>query len=302
MALAWYRQDKEAVVAALRRGERPDLATTMSSGPLDELVALHDEVGVFSALDAVELARERAGSADRLLLADALYADGPLLAWLKYQWGSDVLVPLPADRLLYADLAGLAATGRLAWTTHRYTVTLQGHKQLRTVPCAAADDLTSWDSYLAAAVGHPHSGAAHAGAGGGGPLGAGQHAGLARWLRRPPGLPPPLAQRERCLSHTQGGLEAQRWGRDLVAALGRLTLTCLACNTAQISRSRAGALVATLASRRLRRHYQPQLGSSPAVIFLGDAYAVLSLEDLLDALGAAAHASLLPAPRPKPPG
>ena len=314
MALAWYRQDKEAVVAALRRGEHPEMATTMSSGPLDELVALHDELGVFAALDAVEPVRERAGIADRLLLrtlatlpfvataslsgaaallfkepaillhlgwaavqiregsngrhrhpagrqeeslpchpdtlrdalrrveaaawqrvqeagvaalyqhhlvdgqvyaidgsglgeglrvvalvcvsaarplivawrllhghasekgqearvtralveqarrlggprcirlllADALYADGPLLAWLKYQCAIDVLVPLPADRNLYADLAGLAATGRAPWTTHRYMVVHQGHKQVRTVQCAAADDLTSWASFLEA--------------------------------------------------------------------------------------------------------------------------------------------------------
>jgi hypothetical protein len=317
MALAWYRQDKEAVVAALRQGERPDMATTMSSGPLDALLALHDELGVFAALDAVEPVRERAGIADRLLLrtlatlpfvaaaslsgatellfkepaillhvgwaavqiregsngrhrhpagrqeeslpchpdtlrdalrrleavawqrvqeagvaalyaqhlaggqvyaidgsglgegvrlvalvcvsgprpllvawrllhgyaaekgqearvtrelveqarrlggarcirlllADARYADGPLLAWLKYQCGIDVLVPLPTDREVYADLAGLVSTGRARWTTHRYTVVQQGHKQLRTVECAAADELTSWESCREAAAG-----------------------------------------------------------------------------------------------------------------------------------------------------
>ena len=37
--MAWYRRDKEAVAAALQQGEQPDLATTMASGPLDELVA-----------------------------------------------------------------------------------------------------------------------------------------------------------------------------------------------------------------------------------------------------------------------
>jgi hypothetical protein len=41
--MAWYRNDKIAVAEALRRGERPDLATTMASGSLDELVALHQE-------------------------------------------------------------------------------------------------------------------------------------------------------------------------------------------------------------------------------------------------------------------
>jgi hypothetical protein len=34
------------------------------------------------------------------LLADALYADGPLRAWLKYVKGIDALVARPCDRLL----------------------------------------------------------------------------------------------------------------------------------------------------------------------------------------------------------
>jgi hypothetical protein len=38
MERVWYRHDREAVVAALQRGERPDLATTLACGPLDELV------------------------------------------------------------------------------------------------------------------------------------------------------------------------------------------------------------------------------------------------------------------------
>jgi DDE family transposase len=478
MALAWYRQDKEAAAAALRRGERPDMATTMSSGPLDGLVALHDELGVFAALDAVEPARERAGIADRLLLrtlatlpfvaaaslsgatgllfkepaillhlgraavqiregsnarhrhplgrqeeslpchpdtlrdalrrvaaaawqrvqeagvaalyahrlvgghvyaidgsglgeglrvvalvavsgarpllvawrllsghasekgqearvtrelveqarrlggprcirlllADALYADGPLLAWLKYRCDIDVLVPLPTDRDLYADLAGLVATGRVPWTTHHYRVVQQGHKRLRTVRCAAVDELTSWASFLEAAAG----------------VGA-QAPHLWATLIRVQPAPGQAAEEPRALVSTrpwrdgfaalqafrprwhiendayrelkQGwGLEAQRWGRDLPALLGRLTLTCLACNTAQVYRSRAGEQVAALAIRRLRRHYQPHLGASPAVIFLGDCYAVLPLEELLDVLGARARESLLPAPRPKAPG
>jgi|GEM_PF-1960066 len=32
--MAWYRNDKAAVAEALRRGDRPDLATTMGSRPL----------------------------------------------------------------------------------------------------------------------------------------------------------------------------------------------------------------------------------------------------------------------------
>src|SRR5258706_12511599 len=66
--MEWYRRDKEAVAAALQRGERPDLATTMARGPLDELVALHEELGIFAILDEVEAQRTRAGVPDELLL------------------------------------------------------------------------------------------------------------------------------------------------------------------------------------------------------------------------------------------
>lgn len=68
MVVAWYRRDREVVLAAVRAGQRPDLATTMGCGPLDELVALHDELGVFATLDALPVDRERAGIPDHLLL------------------------------------------------------------------------------------------------------------------------------------------------------------------------------------------------------------------------------------------
>ena len=64
----WYRQDKAHVAARLRAGERPDMAMTTATGPLDELVALHDELGVSAALEALATARQRAGLDDRLLL------------------------------------------------------------------------------------------------------------------------------------------------------------------------------------------------------------------------------------------
>src|SRR5256886_12732378 len=309
--MAWYRNDKAAVAEALKRGEHPDLATTMASGPLDELVALHEELGIFAIVDKLEVQRARAGVPDELLLrtlatlpfveqaslsgatevlfrepavllqlgwapvqirsgsngrhrhpdgrqeeslpchpdtlrdalrrvgesawlqaqaagvqslyqrqlvrgkvyagdgsglgedlrlvalvcvsasrpiivawrllsgqasekgreaavtrslieqvlemagpqaislllADALYADGPLLAWLKYRQGIDALVSLPEDRLLYQDLKGLADGQLLDWTHHRYLRTIQGHKQLREVEVTAAGGLTSWDGF-----------------------------------------------------------------------------------------------------------------------------------------------------------
>ncbi len=165
----------------------------------------------------------------RLLLTDALYADGPLLAWLTYVQGIDALAPLPEDRLLYADVSGLAAGGLIPWTEHRYTRTLQGHKQLRRVAVASAGDLTSWDGFVAAAAQY-------------GAPDATLWACLIRETDAPPGAPLP-----RCLVSTRPwadgfaalqayrprwhseddtyrelkegwGLEEQRWGRDRAAA------------------------------------------------------------------------------------
>ena len=68
MEVRWFRQDKPAVLDALRRGQRPLMATTMAAGPVDELVALHIELGTFDALDALPVARQRDGIADPLLL------------------------------------------------------------------------------------------------------------------------------------------------------------------------------------------------------------------------------------------
>src|SRR2546423_12998773 len=89
-----------------------------------------------------------------LLLADALYADGPLLAWLKYRKGIDALVSLPEDRLLYQDLQGLAAGQLIDWSHHRYLRTIAGHKQVREVEVTAAGELTSWDGFTEKAAGY----------------------------------------------------------------------------------------------------------------------------------------------------
>jgi hypothetical protein len=464
--MEWSRRDKEAVAAALQRGERPDLATTMASGPLDELVALHEELGIFAIIEQLEVQRKRAGVLDELLLrtlatlpfveqaslsggssvlfrepavllqlgwapvqirsgsngrhrhpegrqeeslpchadalrrvgesawlqaqaagveslyqrqlvrgkvyavdgsglgdelrlvalvcvsatrpiivawrvlsgtasekgkeaqvtralieqvlaaagpnaislllADALYADGPLLAWLKYRKGIDALVSLPEDRLLYQDLQGLADGQLIDWTHHRYLRTIGGHKQLREVEVTATAELTSWDGFLetAARYGAPD-------------------ASLWACLIRDVTTPELAQEQPRALVSTRRfsdgfaalqafrprwhieddtyrelkegwGLEKQHWGRDLAAAVGRTTLTCLAFNTAQVYRLRAGEQLATVAIRRLRRRRQRELGTAPAVIYLAGCYGVFALEELLSLLGTPARESLLP--------
>src|SRR5204863_6712382 len=103
------------------------VAWRLLSGPASEK---GQEAAVTRQL--VEQVLEVAGpQAISLLLADALYADGPLLAWLKYRKGIDALVCLPEDRLLYQDLQGLAAGQFIDWTHHRYLRTISHQKQLR---------------------------------------------------------------------------------------------------------------------------------------------------------------------------
>jgi hypothetical protein len=61
MSMQWFRQDKEAVLDALRRGEPPLMATTMNCGPLDELVAPHIDLGVFDVLNRLPVNRGSSG-------------------------------------------------------------------------------------------------------------------------------------------------------------------------------------------------------------------------------------------------
>ncbi len=92
--MEWYRNDKAAVAEALRGGERPDLATTMASGPLDELVALHQELGILAIVDELEVQRERAGVPDEVLLRTLAIL--PFVEAASLSGGSSVLFREPA--------------------------------------------------------------------------------------------------------------------------------------------------------------------------------------------------------------
>ena len=92
--MEWYRRDKEVVAAALRRGGRPDVATTMASGPLDELVALHEDVGIFGIVEQLEVQRKRAGVADELLLRTL--ATLPFVEQASLSGAAEVLFREPA--------------------------------------------------------------------------------------------------------------------------------------------------------------------------------------------------------------
>src|SRR5579859_7239146 len=100
--LCWYRQDKTEVAERLRAGERPQMAATTAIGPLDELVALHDELGAFAALAELETSRQRDGIDDALLARTLAVL--PFVGNEGFRTVADVLLREPAILL------------RLGWT------------------------------------------------------------------------------------------------------------------------------------------------------------------------------------------
>jgi hypothetical protein len=471
MERVFYRQDQAAVEAALRKGERPSMATTISRTWLDELVALHDSLGVFNALDELQVQRQRAGVNDalllrtlavlpflehpslataagmlfgepavllrlgwnaeqiawgdnfrhggegdlrqasslpchvdtlrdelrrvaatewdslqrtitrnyfarglvrgrtfaidgsglgpglrmvslvcvsserplivawrlltgdasekgkeaavtrslieqaieaggagciELLLVDALYADGPLLAWSKYSQNIEVIVPIPADRNMHADLLGLAEAGLMPMKRHSYIATLQGHKQRRELEIGSQDGLTSWDSFITAANEYGAREPCLFGAliretqpNEKGEFLCWSLVSTRRWSD---GFAMYQAYRPRwhiendAFRELKEGwqLEAQRWGRDIAVQYGRVTLTCLAFNTMQIELSPQGKRLATRGLRSLQCTFRRQLGHSPVVIYLGLLFAIWPVEQLLTILGQSPMLSLLP--------
>ena len=90
------------------------------------------------------------------------------------------------------------------------------------------------------------------------------------------------------------GLERAPWGTQSTTLHGRVTLTLLAFNTAQLYRTRGGKRLADKGIRRLRQLHQRDLGAAPVVIYLDDVYGVFALEDLLALVGMPVQQSLRP--------
>lgn len=273
MKRVWYRQDREAVRAAWRRGERPDRVTTMTWGPLDELIALHQQLAIFRWLDRLPISRQRAGRADSLRLrtlatlpfvaqpsladaAGALFREPAVL--LQLGWAPAQIRNGDNQRHRHAD-------GRPAESLPCHPDTLRDQCEPEAWPLAEAEALVSTrvgpDGFQALLAYRP------------------------RW---------PIeddAYREL----KQGwGLEVQRWGRDAAAVRGRVALPCLAFNTAQAYRLACGQRWARRGIRRLRQQYRRELGAAPVVVDVAGCYAVLAVEELLAALGWPVQESLLP--------
>ena len=108
MELIWYQRNQEAVAGVLRAGEQPDMATTMSCGPLDELVALHDELGIFTVLGSLTVDRQRHGVPDLLLLRTLAVL--PFLAAQAFRGATGQLFREPAI-LLHLGWSAFQDTG-----------------------------------------------------------------------------------------------------------------------------------------------------------------------------------------------
>jgi hypothetical protein len=265
----------------------------------------------------VERVRKIGGpQAITLLIADAFYADGPFLAWLQAT-GTDGLVRLPEDRLLFAEGLRVIALEGDQWEIRRQTRVLDGHKETRTVEVAMAHALTEWDSYQAKAQ----------------ELGIADPTLMVAYIRQvDPAVPPEKATlalvstkawaagwqtyeayRPRWWIENAGFnelkegwlLERYPWGRSEAIVRGRVGFTLLAQQVVALYCQAAGRQVAGYGIRRLRRALNLALGGPGLVVVVEDCYAVLHVEELLAALGHPVTQSLrrairLPLAEPQP--
>ncbi len=232
------------------------------------------------------------------MLMDALYADGPLLAWLEYKCGIHALVRLPEDRLLYEDLAGLVRAELIDQQTFTDVRYLSGRKQIRDIAIAAVGELSSWPSFVKAAGGY-------------GVQNATLWAALIHSVDReddrktetwalastspfPDGKTGYQRWRARWRIENNGfrelkegwQLERAPWSRTsptVVAA--RVAFTLIAFNVAQLMKTSKGRQLADRGIRRLRRELAAVYGLAPIVVFAKDVFAVFHIEEIMQLVG-----------------
>jgi hypothetical protein len=245
-----------------------------------------------------------------LLLMDALYADGPLLATLKYQYGIDALVRVPEKRDIFVDMVGIMQHEPTRWQQHQDVRHLSGQKQIRTVAAAAVDGLTTFDSFRETArdLGAPdatlwgcliHELAANVR-----PMPevwglistrtfSTAWQGYTTWRQR--------WQIENTAFHElkeAWHLEQARWGRSLPTIATRVTLTCVDFNVAQILKGKDGRNLLDHGLLRLRRALTREVGVAPVIVYAEGCYAILDIEEVVTALGRPPQESLRRRPRP----
>jgi len=247
-----------------------------------------------------------------LLLMDALYADGPLLATLKYGYCIDALVRIPEDRDMYIDMTQIVQREQARWQQHPDVRYIAGHKQMRTVSVAAVEALTTWASFREKAA---ELGAADAAlwgsliydtpADGDGKsetwglvstraFGSGWK-GYSTWRKR-------WRVENTAFRELKEGwkLEKARWGRTLPRVATRVAMTCVAFNVAQVFKGPDGRRLVQCGIRRLRRILTQEVGLAPVTVYAGECYGIFTIEEVATALGKLPQQSLQRSPRPKP--
>ena len=231
---------------------------------------------------------------------DALYADGPILANLKYARQIDVMVRLPEDRRMYEQLMGILRVIPETWQEHPDVRYLSGHKETRQMRVAKMDDLNDWEGFVTAAqalgVEKPSlSGFAiqsdHLGKDG-----KPEEWALVATTPFHTAWQAYTFWRNRWTIENSGfrelkqgwHLEEALWTfRNTVIAAARLTFTLIAYNVAQIAKSNVAERLKTRGIRKLRQELNHQFGvrSSPVIVFAAGAFTVLHLEELVVLLG-----------------
>jgi hypothetical protein len=253
------------------------------------VLAMVDEVREIAGEDAIEW-----------MLMDALYADGFILANLKYARQIDVMVRLPEDRRMYEQLMGLLRLFPERWQEHPDVRYLSGHKQVRQVRVAKMDNLDDWEGFVAAAqalgVEKPTlSGFAIQSCSPDKPTEKEEWALVAtasfhtawqaytfwrnRWTIENSGF--------RELKEGWHLEEALWTFRNTAIAAARLTFTLIAYNVAQIAKSKFAQGLQVRGIRKLRQVLNRQLGPrcSPVIVFAAGAFTILPLEELVAFLG-----------------
>lgn len=240
------------------------------------LFEMMDEVRQLIGEDAIEW-----------VLMDALYADGPLLAGLKYQRGIDALVRLPEDRVMYGDLWFLLQHEPERWQEHLDTRYVSGRKQLRQVRVGVVPELQRWDSFVQAAAAHGESNPVLWGCGVESVDQTNPHE-KEEWAlisTRPfnTGWQAYTFWRQRWHIENDGFrelkegwlLEKSPWSYTQEAlVLARVTFTLIAANMAEIAKTTQGRNLTGQGIRRLRRQLTREVGPAPVIVFAAGAYGI----------------------------
>lgn len=252
-------------------------------------------------LAMVDELREIAGQeAIEWMLMDALYADGFILANLKYARQIDVMVRLPEERRMYEQLMGILRVIPEAWQEHPDVRYLSGHKQTRQMRVAKMDDLNDWEGFVEAGralgVEKPTLSGFAIASDYLGKDGKPEEWALVATATFNTAWQGYSFWRNRWTIENSGfrelkegwHLEAALWTfRNVVVATARLTFTLIAYNVAQIAKSKVAERLKARGIRKLRQELNKQFGfrSSPVIVFAAGAFTVLHLEELVVLLG-----------------